>query len=434
MNPHIELAPNPALVDQPVGLRLKGFAPGQIVILQAQLEDDANQVWTSHATFQSDVYGVVDVPTQQPLAGSYTDVDGMGLFWSMTRADNGQAETPFVKRTPLSATMRFTASVDAQIVATATLERLFVKPEVTITPVREQGLVATHFQPAGAGPFPGVIAVGGSGGGLSWSEQFAALLAGHGYATLALAYFALEHLPAALVNIPLEYFEIAIHWLQAQSYVQRDKLAVAGGSRGGELALLLGARFPQIKAVVGYSPSGLLWRGVSKDEQERNKPAWTYGGQPLPCMPPDSPDMRARFIEQPVVVLTPLFLHGMANAVAVEQASIPVEQTQGPILLISGQDDQMWPAARLSEMVMQRLARHAHPHPYQHLSYVAAGHSIGLPHLPTTVTQLRHPINGLTYATGGNAKALAFARVDAWAQVLAFLAEHVGKPLRMDSH
>ncbi len=74
---------------------------------------------------------------------------------------------------------------------------------------------------------------------------------------LALAYFGLENLPPELYEIPLEYLETAIRWMSNQPTVNADRLAVVGGSRGGELALLLGATFPKLRAVVACVPSGV---------------------------------------------------------------------------------------------------------------------------------------------------------------------------------
>src|SRR5262249_10377050 len=67
---------------------------------------------------------------------------------------------------------------------------------------RTAGLVGTLFLPPGDGRYPTVIVVSGGGGAI---EEFrAAVLASHGYAGLALAYFAQPGLPRGLVNIPLE--------------------------------------------------------------------------------------------------------------------------------------------------------------------------------------------------------------------------------------
>jgi len=97
-----------------------------------------------------------------------------------------------------------------------------------------------------------VITIGGSGGAIFTMP--ALLLASDGVATLALAYFGVEHLPHELKRIPLEYFRRAITWLANSRDICPGAIGIAGGSRGGELALQLGATYPEIKAVVGWAP------------------------------------------------------------------------------------------------------------------------------------------------------------------------------------
>lgn len=63
----------------------------------------------------------------------------------------------------------------------------------------------------GTGPFSGIIDLFGTGGGLC--EYRASLLAGHGFAVLALAYFRFEDLPEYLNDVHLEYFEEAVHFM-----------------------------------------------------------------------------------------------------------------------------------------------------------------------------------------------------------------------------
>ncbi len=265
--------------------------------------------------------------------------------------------------------------------------------------------------------------LGGSGGGLS--ERGAALLASRGFAALALAYFRAEHLPQDLIEIPLEYFETAIRWLQRHPSVNGDRLAVMGASRGGELALLLGATFPDIKAVVGYVPSGLVHGGLAAGGQT-NEPraAWTHHGKPIPFVsrPGGRPAMDAAPANEPLA-LTPMFLRMLEDRAAVDAATIPVERINGSVLLISGQDDAMWPSPVLSEIAIQRLAQHKHPHPYRHLTYPGAGHLIIPPGLPATFTASMHALAGRLLAFGGTPKDNAAACMDAWRNVLAFLRE-----------
>jgi fermentation-respiration switch protein FrsA (DUF1100 family) len=109
----------------------------------------------------------------------------------------------------------------------------------------------------------------------------------------------------------------------------------------------------------------------------------------------------------------------------VERASIEVERIAGPVMLISGEADAMWPSAPLAEMALDRLHRARHPFPDVHLKYPNTGHSIKPPHVPTTVTAMLHPVDGALYALGGTPEGNARANVDSWQQMLAFLSRHL---------
>ncbi len=433
----IAIEPAQARIDERVSIRVLGLEPVQTVALRARMRDDVERDWSSHATFRADATGAVDVSSQPALSGTYDGVDQMGLFWSMAGQLDDRKGFPSFMKTPLTTTL--TAEVGGEVVASATLERAPHAPGVRVIPVREQGLVGTLFLPDSDGPRPAIIVLGGSEGGL-W-EGPAALLASHGYVALALGYFGLEGLPPDLVRIPLEYFETAIGWLQSRDDVASERLAVMGDSRGGELALLLGSTFPQIRAVVGVASVGVMLPGFKSRRFEmvglvemviRRPPGWTYRGTPLPCWVPGSSFSSIlsygwkRLVRAPVAA-TPFFLEAMKDKDALERAAIPVERTNGPVLLLSGEDDQFCPCGPLSEIAMERLAGHKHPYPYEHVSYPGAGHIFGMPpYLPATVTKGRHPQTGAVYLAGGNARDNAFAAIDSWARILSFLGESLG--------
>lgn len=403
--PLINISPIAALVDAPITLRLTGLSPQQDVSLAATVSFNAG-AYRSSAMFRSDAQGVVDVATQAPLSGTYRDPDVMGLFWSMAFAPDTGTSPPSSRVFEVSPpwVMMLTVTVAGMTVASVTLDRRFVDPAVTRIPVRDHGLVGTLFLPIGPRPHPGVLSWGGSSGG--YSETQAALLASHGYAALALAYFGAPPLPENLINIPLEYFETAIGWMQAQPGVNGDQLAVVGASRGGELALLVGATFPQIKAVVGYVPSGVLWPGNDATGRRQPGPAWTYRGTPLPF----------------VTTATSYFSTRYADPADLARATIPVEKINGPVLLISGEDDALWPSTKLAQIAMDRLGQYRHAYPDRHLHYAGAGHLIFEPYLPTTASaSYYNPTVKATLNVGGNPKGYAAAAADSWPQVLAFL-------------
>ena len=103
-----------------------------------------------------------------------------------------------------------------------------------------------------------MLVFSGSAGGLT-ATMAAALLAAHGYPSLALAYFKAPGLPQTLSSIPLEYFTSALEELRAQPGVDRNHVLVAGESRGGEAALLVGAHFLRAQGFA-YPVTALRYR------------------------------------------------------------------------------------------------------------------------------------------------------------------------------
>ena len=131
------------------------------------------------------------------------------------------------------------------------------------THLREGDLVGTFGYPDGDGPFTGVLALGGSDGGVP--DYFVKLLVPEGFACLALAYFNTPETQPVLVEVPLERVERGLRWMLAHPKVSahEGRLAVIGGSKGGELALLIAATFPHLVGpVVAYTPSAVVWAGI----------------------------------------------------------------------------------------------------------------------------------------------------------------------------
>lgn len=60
------------------------------------------------------------------------------------------------------------------------------------------------------------------------NEAGAATLTSHGYTASAIAYSSVEGLPTASADIPTEYFEMTLHWMQNWERIERDRFAVIG--------------------------------------------------------------------------------------------------------------------------------------------------------------------------------------------------------------
>jgi dienelactone hydrolase len=203
----------------------------------------------------------------------------------------------------------------------------------------------------------------------------------------------------------------AIDWMRVRETIDRNRLAIIGSSKGGELALILATYFSELKAVVAYVPSHVAWQGIGGAGS-----SWTYLGEPIPYVPYKSmPSSREG--TQPISFM-PFYLASLDHKDAVARATIPVERIKGPVLLISGKDDQLWPSFLMAEMIVARLKEHQHPFRFENLAYDLAGHSIGNTYSPTTNSTGNSRIN-----LGGQPSGNARAQADSWPRVLKFLQE-----------
>ena len=227
----------------------------------------------------------------------------------------------------------------------------------------------------------------------------AAWLASHGFAALALAYFRFDDLPKELAGIPLEYFGRALNWMALRPEIASDRIAVMGVSRGAELALQLGSMFPGIKAVVAYAPANVRYPACCGFTSVPY--AWTWEGNGLAFL---------------------ALRRGSAQPAMAMQAVIKVELTQGPILLISGEQDHIWDSSSMADSITARLKRFHFAHNVEKLKYPHAGHAAGRPEVvPAWQGPTRNPTSGREVEMGGTPRGNAESSLDAIPKVMDFL-------------
>ncbi len=277
----ITVDPQEVEIGEPVSIRLSGFPPKHDVTVRATTVglaypdlEDTGTMREAEATFQTDASGGVDLATQAPVSGSYAIANGMGLFWSMKASDSvahpTTASPPPDSSNPgafLQYRTQLTAEVDGAPVATAIVDQDLGSQDVTMTEISEGGLLGQFYLPPGPGPFPAVIVLSGSSGGVTLRRP--KVFAAEGYAVLSLPYFNYTspidgtQLPSATVELPLEYFGTAIDWLQAQPRVDPDRIGIYGTSLGGQVAMLVGTKYAAIKSVIAIAPPTVTWDGGS---------------------------------------------------------------------------------------------------------------------------------------------------------------------------
>ena len=294
-----------------------------------------------------------------------------------------------------------------------------------VTKVSEDGLIATLHLPRESGRRPAVIVVSGSEGGIQNANFFGGPLAAAGFVAMSLAYFAMDGLPRDLSRIPLEYFKKAIDWLRVHRAVDGDRVAVFGMSRGGEAALIIGATFSSLRAVVANVPSHLVWQGNHPDQSVKAS-SWTLGGADLPYASLVLPRVGETWRE---------WFEASLKA-APPDAAIPVERINGAVLFVTGTDDGLWPCSEMADAAIERLRQHRFAFTIEHARYEGAGHAILTP--PYFVGPVENPWPENSYhrphwmqwktpmlQLGGTPEGNRLARIDAWPRMIRFLKEHL---------
>lgn len=230
----------------------------------------------------------------------------------------------------------------------------------------------------GAAPRPLLVGLGGAEGGNAWASPAWKRQRGRfleqGYAMLAVGYFGAPGTPEKLDRISLDGIHAAIREAAGDPRVDANCIAVIGGSRGAEAALLLASHFPDIDAVVALVPGSAVF---ASGTTAMVTPAFSLHDQPLPFVPVPWSTTGDLLTGN----LRGAFETMMRDTAAMERAAIPVERIAGPILFVSASRDEAWPSREMSDAMMQRLRARGFTHAAEHI-VVDGGHAEPLDEFP----------------------------------------------------
>lgn len=276
--------------------------------------------------------------------------------------------------------------------------------------ITDGGMIANFHPGKGDGARPAILLLGGSEGGLSQGvEKLAATLANEGFAVLAVSYYRAPGQPEKFELVPLETFDRAIAWLKARADVDPARIGIVGASKGAEGALLVASCHPDIHAVVAAMPSSVVWQGFDWNMTDVSTSSWSVDGKPVPFVP-----ITGGF---GMDVYTP----SLKNAAAHPDAAIAVEKIAGPVLLICGEQDTLWPSCGMGRTLKARAVGAKEP-AVTLLAYPDAGHGVfGLPRSndDPDIKQMG--------SLGGSGAGNNNARADAWPKVIEFLKTTLGR-------
>jgi len=229
---------------------------------------------------------------------------------------------------------------------------------------KQHGVVETLLYLGDSDKQPLIVAFGGAEGGIDWHRNHMKgkrdSLIQKGYAILAIGYFNADGTPKNLDRISLDAISDTIMNIAKKPKIDESKIALIGGSRGGELVLNLASRFDHFNAVIAMSTSNVSFPAITWSS---NTSSWTYKGNEVPYVP------------APLKAITPALKGDLYTAFsmmledeeAVKNAEIHVENINGPILILSGKNDDQWPATSMSNRIIERLKNKKFKHFNEHI-------------------------------------------------------------------
>ena len=217
---------------------------------------------------------------------------------------------------------------------------------------KQHGVVETILYLGDSDNQPLIVAFGGAEGAIDWHRNHMKTkrdsLIQKGYAILAIGYFNAEGTPGDLDRISLDAISDTIMSIAKNPKIDESKIALIGGSRGGELVLNLASRFNHFNAVIAMSTSNVSFPAIT---WSANTSSWTYKNKEVSYVPAGlntiSPALKGDLYTAHSLMLE--------DEEAVKKAEIQVENINGPILILSGKDDDQWPATTMSNRIIERL-------------------------------------------------------------------------------
>ena len=217
---------------------------------------------------------------------------------------------------------------------------------------KQHGVVETILYLGDSDNQPLIVAFGGAEGAIDWHRNHMKTkrdsLIQKGYAILAIGYFNAEGTPRDLDRISLDAISDTIMSIAKNPKIDESKIALIGGSRGGELVLNLASRFNHFNAVIVMSTSNVSFPAIT---WSANTSSWTYKNKEVSYVPAGlntiSPALKGDLYTAHSLMLE--------DEEAVKKAEIQVENINGPILILSGKDDDQWPATTMSNRIIERL-------------------------------------------------------------------------------
>ncbi|XP_041833104.1 peroxisomal succinyl-coenzyme A thioesterase-like [Melanotaenia boesemani] len=410
--PTVSVHPTRALVDEKFSVLVENLPPGFPVTIRSLHHSEDRDYWEAYGHYISNQNGTVSVTEDASLGGTYAGKEPMGLLWSMRPVPGSRPSLRLRKldvRTPMLVSISVYSGHedfrDPTPLASSLTERWYLAPGVQRIDISEKGVSGTLFIPPGPGPFPGILDLWGGGGGLL--EYRSALLASHGYASLALEYIKTGETRST--NLELEHFEMAFDILKNHPQVMSDRVGIIGLSFGSLVALYMATESIHVKPLCIICISNIHIKPPGK---------YLSGFQ--------------EWLTQNIIARNEdnhqIWRNANLNLINEPSLKLNVGKMNCPVLLVNGCDDQNWPAVETAADIAKMMREAGKGNLLTQLDYPDTGHLIEppfSPHFRATNFIIHSTKEKVVLLWGGKTKPHSDAQEDSWRKILSFLQQHL---------
>lgn len=256
-----------------------------------------------------------------------------------------------------------------------------------------------------------IVCYGGSEGSPAFDE--AEKYAKEGYETLAVFMFGMKNQPESLVRVPLEQFEDVLAYID-QNIKDSNPLTIWAASKGSEYSLNLAAKYNEISNLILVAPSAYSFSGL---DFQNPGASWTYQGKDVPSVDIMKTPITVTFKSMvfPMIAGAPVSFKDIYDAALnadpkKDDKLIPVQDVSADILLIAGEDDQMWGSYEMAKIIKSQT-NNAVLFSYRDAGHVFQGNGVS-----------NQP--GMRMRLGGTEEGNQKAAKDSQIEIEKFLKEH----------
>ncbi|VDM61937.1 unnamed protein product [Angiostrongylus costaricensis] len=395
-----------SLMAEPISVMASSLIPSDTYEVMLRLNHFMG-TFIGRGFYKADERGEINISKSAPLRGTYSGVRPMGLFESLTPCEDFRFGS-YCKCTPpdpFNFTLELRNST-GEILQSTHLMKRWLHPYVARIEIEEGGIYGTLFKPPGDGPFPSIIDISGTGGGIN--EQKGAALASEGFCVLCLAFFQYKTLTKNLNDLDLDYFKNAINWMTSQKFVPGE-IGLQGVSFGGLLVHLIAIRNPKVVAVCSIN-GGHVLAEVTKIKEH---------GEYLPYV-----KERSEFVH--FVNQTMFCNKCFENLRVTPEADIGIETAPRTTAFrfVTSLDDYSTPTVFCTRLLEEALRNSSH---YVEVDFVPGGHLMDPPYFPCHQA-VYSKLAGTIQAYGGEPSQHGASQSKVWSNTIAFFKQFLGRP------